>query len=500
MGELFDKLGFLENPFSRFSAEEEVDYLEDIYIQPRYFQSLLSDLLSGASRFVFGERGSGKSALILELNRELSKRNALSVLIQKYDDIPLENNDKHLLLLIIRNILNNFIIALTKNPFLLKKLNKYDKEKLSILIRDFYRSISKQEYEDVYNKVTKFKTKNLLKRLFNAINRPINIAISSSIEIGSDFICKSLNLPKVANTTFYKSYLPELKIETLSQNEKESYFLQSYKLLKDTLIDLTRLIQKVGYVNTIVFMDRIDEYRALDGKINNMVLFTEQILKDTDLLYQNGLSLVFSIWTEVKRKLNEKGVRFDKFKPIDITWTNEDIARILQKRLDHFAINKPYNMEQLFESIEELDSLIELAHKSPRDLIRLFSTIYDEQSIKNINSSKLEALCILEAKVRFCKEYDYYSIFPSKMGTKEDIVSIINKMLRVGKIYFRSTDLVNVFKFSTQSANSYIKIMKDYSLIIENDQVATSTKEYIITDPKVKFLINNKIKSLRDSA
>ncbi len=500
MSELFEGLGFKENPFSRFSAEEEVDYLQDIYIPPRYFKTLLSDLQSGTSRFIFGERGSGKSALILELNRELNQNNALSVLIQKYDGIPLENNDKHLLLLIIRNILNNFIIALTKNPFLLKKLDKYDKEKLSILIRDFYRSISKQEFEDVYNKVTKFKTKNFLKNFFNSVlNKPLNIAISSSIEIGSDFVCKSLNLPKTSNENFYKSYLPELRIEVLTQEEKETQFLQSYKLLKDILTELTKLIQKVGYINTIVFMDRIDEFKDLDGKINNMVLFTEQLLKDTDLLYQKGLSLVFSIWAEVKRKLNESGVRFDKFKPIDITWTSEDISRILQKRLDHFAISKPYKVDALFETSGELNSLIELANKSPRDLINLFSTIYDEQSIKNFDSNSFETKCINDAKIRFCKDYDYYSIFPSKRG-KEDIKSVINKILRVSKIDFKSTDFVNEFKFSTQSANSYIKIMKDYALIIDNEQVASGAKEYIILDPKLRFLVNSKVKSLRESA
>ena len=123
MSELYQNLGFRENPFSRFSAEEEIEYLEKIYIQPRYFQTLMTDLINGSSRFIFGERGSGKSALILELCRELSKRNVLPVLIDKYDDIPLENNDKHLLLLIIRSILTNFVVLLTKNPVYLRKLN-----------------------------------------------------------------------------------------------------------------------------------------------------------------------------------------------------------------------------------------------------------------------------------------------------------------------------------------------------------------------------------------
>lgn len=501
MTELYFNLNFKENPFSRFSAEEEVDYLSEIYLPPRYFDSLVTDLTKGSSRFIFGERGSGKSALIMELQKELLKKGVFAIVIDKYDEIPVSNNDKNLLLHMIRNILKNYIAALSKNPHLLKTLNAYDKEKLAIFIKDFYRSISKREFEDSYNRITRFKTKNFIKNVYNNIlNKPINFAISSSLEIGADAICKAFNLPKEYNKNFYKSYLPEIKVEMLLQEDKEKYFLGSYALLKDTLLDLVSIVKKSGYKNTVVFFDRIDEFKALDGKINNIADFTEEILKDTDLLYFKELSIVFSIWTEVKSKLNEKGVRFDKFKPIDISWTDGDIETILQKRLNYFAVNKPYDVDKLIFSKSELKSLISLAKKSPRDMIRLFSTTYDEQSILNSSSNIFEANAVGKAKIKFCKEYDFYSIFPSKKGTKEDIVSIVNKILRIGRVHFKSTDLVNEFKFSTQSANSYIKIMKDYGLIIDNDQIVGGTKEFIVIDPKIVYLINNNVKALREVA
>ncbi|MCT4618345.1 MAG: hypothetical protein N4A62_03040 [Marinisporobacter sp.] len=495
--ELYKRLKFNENPFSRFSAEEETDYLSEIYIQPRYFNTLAVDLMNGRSRFVFGDRGSGKSALILELKRELEDKKVFTVIIQNYDDIPLKNNSEHMLLLIIRNLLKQFIIVLAKNPFLIKKLNTYEKEKLALLIRDFYKSISRREYEDSYNRVTKYKTKNFLKNICNCIlNKPINIAISCGIEVTSDLICKSFNLPKDINTNFYKNYIPELKLEELSQEEKQRQFLKNYKLLKDTLQELTSIIKKVGFNNTVVFMDRIDEFKALGGKINKIVDFTVEILKDTDLLYFEDLSIVFSIWSDIRRKLNGQGIRYDKFKPIDITWTSQNIINILQKRLNYFAMNKPYSSDNLVEEKKELDALIELSNNSPRDLIRLFSTIYDEQSIENTDVERFQDNTIYNGKIKFCRDYDFYSVFPSKVGTKEDIVSIVNKILKVGKVFFKSTNLVTEFKFSTQSANSYIKIMKDYGLIVDNEQVAGGTKEYIVTDPKIKFLIENNIKSL----
>jgi len=498
MAELYYSLGFSENPFSKFSAEEEIDYLSNIYIKPRYFDTLINDLSNGSSRFIFGDRGSGKSALIIELKKELENSRIFSIIIQNYDDIPLKNNDKHMIYLMIQELLKQLVVVLSKNPFLIKKLNKYEKEKLSIFIRDFYDSISRRQYEDLFNKVTKFKTTNIIKNFFNTVlNKPINMAISSGIEITSDLICKSFNLPKDVNSNFYKNYIPDLKIDKLTKKQKEEYFLNSYKFLKDMLLELISIIKKLGYKNTVIFFDRIDEFKALDGKINNIVDFTVQVLKDTDLFYSKELSLVFSMWNDIKRKLNEQGIRFDKFKPIDVSWTDDDTLKILEKRLTYFAIKKPYNADRILEERTPLLDLIGLVNKSPRDLIRLFSTIYDEQSINNSESKVFLKDIITQGKIKYCRYYDYYSVFPSKVGTKEDIVSIVNKILKVGKKKFKSSDLVAEFKFSTQSANSYIKIMKDYGLIYDNEQMASTTKEYIITDPKLNYLIDNNIKELK---
>lgn len=497
MAELYRQLEFRNHPFSKFSAEEETEYLGQIFLKPRYFETLLTDLKSGASRFILGERGSGKSALIIELDKALTNDNVLSVIIDNYDVIPLQNNDRHLLHLVIKSILRAYVAAIFKNKAILKRLSGQDKEKLALIIRDFFTATSKRDFEAAYNKVTQFKTKNFLKNIYNNIvNKPINWAISAGLEIGSDFVAKSLNLPKLPNQDFYKNYLPQLDLEKLPERAKEEKLISSYPLLKDILIELLQLVQKSGYSSTVVFLDKIDEFKSLEGKINKIVDFTEQILKDTNLLYFNNLAIVFSVWTEVKIELNSKGVRFDKFKPIDVNWTDEEIKQILQNRLNFFAQRSPYDINRIVETGQELESLIELAYKSPRDMIRLFSIIFDEQAIINPSVNKISLEARAAAKVTFCKSYDYYSVFPSKRGTKEDIISIVNRILRVGRINFRTADLVNEFKFSQQSAIGYVRIYKDYGLVKDEDDITGGgPKDFMVVDPKMKYLIHLGIKS-----
>lgn len=58
--ELFSNMGFEKNPFSKFSAEDERDYLKEIYVTPRFYQTLIEELAEGNSRYLLGETTDGK--------------------------------------------------------------------------------------------------------------------------------------------------------------------------------------------------------------------------------------------------------------------------------------------------------------------------------------------------------------------------------------------------------------------------------------------------------
>ena len=45
-----------DNPFARFSAEEEED-LRSIFVKPRYYDALKSNARQGNSRILVGQRG-----------------------------------------------------------------------------------------------------------------------------------------------------------------------------------------------------------------------------------------------------------------------------------------------------------------------------------------------------------------------------------------------------------------------------------------------------------
>ena len=341
MNELYQSLGFKTNLFSKYSAEEELNYLNDVYVTPKYFNSLYSNLKDASSRFIIGSRGSGKTALIIQLKKALDENNVFTFLIDNFENIPIKNNEKYFLLEIIQGIVSDYSLVLSKNPKLLKKLDKYDKERLSFFVEQFFKTLSKREYLNRNNNIKRFQTKNIIINFYNNIlNRPINYLVSGGVELLSDVVSKSLNLPRIENADFYKNYLPEIKITTPEKKITINDF--DYNSLKEILIDLSKIVKKTGYNNVVILLDKIDENRNLKGSINDVCTFVEEILKDTNLLMQNDFSVVFSIWDEVRNVLASRGVRFDKFRPIDVTWTNEEISEIINKRIEYFS-DKPKN-------------------------------------------------------------------------------------------------------------------------------------------------------------
>lgn len=487
MNELYQSLGFNTNPFSKFSAEEEIEYLDKVYVTPKYFNSLYTNLKDASSRFIIGSRGSGKTALIIQLKSALDNNNVFTYLLDNFESIPIKDNEKYFLYEIIQGLISDYSLILSKNPKLLKKLDKYDKERLSFFVQEFFKTLSKREYISRNNTIKRFKTKNFLINIYNyLLNKPINYLISGGVELASDMVSKALKLPSLSSEDFYKNYLPTIK--TFIPGKKLTINDFDYNSLKQILIDVCKIIKKTRYVNVVILLDKIDENRNLKGSINDVCTFIEELLKDTNLLMQVDFSLVFSIWDEVRNVLASKGVRFDKFRPIDVTWTNEEISQIINRRIKYFS-DTPRQLEDYLVDAAEKDKIIGLANSSPRDLFHLLSTIYDEQSLIDANANFFSREAIDKGKLKFCKDYEYYALFPSNRNSKEDVFRNINRLLKTGKTILKATDLAAALKVSAPTANSYIKIMSDYNFIKMTDEQYV----YAIIDPKIVYLIENNI-------
>lgn len=492
MKDLYRAMGFTDNPFSRFSAEEELEYLKNIYVNPRYYNTIYRDIGDSSSRFIIGERGIGKSALMFNLKRDFRDK-IFTIIIDEYGGIKVKDNQKEILLCTMEKMVTQLGISLIKNKKIIKSFDKSDKEKLTFFINVFFKTLSKDEFYKIYDTTTNFYLKNKFAWIFNNfLLKPTNVLLSGVSEWFGSTVSRALGLPPVTDN-FYKTYIPELIVKKVEQKE-DILKLDSFRI-KELFCTLVELIIKCNYENIVIFYDKIDEYQSLGINITNIAEFIRSIATDTNILQTKKCSFVLVIWSKVKDSLNSMGVRFDKFKPIDITWMDTELKEIIDKRLLHFS-NQKLTLEAVLPDSKYISQLIRLAYKSPRHLIILLSRIYDEQEIIDANVTQFSVDAIEKGIIVYAKSFDFPSLYPGEKGKKAYIVNVINRMLKVGKIEFRSSDLVSVFKVSTQSANNDIKIMREYGLIHEVDNEGSQGKRYCIIEPRIQYLINTGIKRL----
>ena len=481
--ELFTNLGFKRNPFSKFSAEEEQIYLKEIYEVPRYYQTLLEEIAEGNSRYLLGERGVGKSALMFYLIEDLKEKGVYPVLIDEYDGVPIKNNGREFLFLVVQNIVTSLSIELICDKTKIRRLKKDDREKLAFLINIFFKNITKNKVKELYEEVSKTKKINVLRRLCNAfLIKPINTILSGTSNVVGSTVSKALGLPIVDNNVVYQQFISELS----EDNQPKDCSEINYKDLKEKLRETALVIENLGYKKLVVFFDKIDEYIKLKSQIDSIVEFIVSIATDTSLIYSSEFGFEFLLWNKLKDKMKEKQVRFDKSRPIDINWDKDEMKKMLSRRLEYFAGHR-LNVSEVLGDEQQLNRIIEMANGSPRQLTMLLAKVYEEQSKINISVNSFSKEAVRLGMRNFSQTFEYELFFPG-MAIKD----VVNRILKVGKIKFSISDLASATKKSSQTASNWIRTMRNVGFVEEIEGDSGKTKIYNVIDPKIIYMIENK--------
>lgn len=490
MTELYTYLGFNKHPFMNFSAEEETEYLNQIYEVPTYYQSLLTEIVEGNSRYLFGERGAGKSALMFYIMGESKQRGAYPVLIDRYDGIPIKNNGVELLLSIEKTIINKMSVDMFKDcrktRRKIKGLSKHEKDILSYVLVNYFDPLSKSEYERIVISSRQNTVTTLLRKVYNSILvRILNGILSGVTDVAGETIRKALGLPKIDNDIVRHEFFEPIKYENI---EKEKG-VKGYREAKITLTETAKLIKSLGLGKLVIFLDKIDEFQDLESDIKTISVFLKQITTDTSLLYDDSFGLIFVLWSKIKSELSENGVRFDKTRPIDVNWNSIQLEKMINKRLTYFSSGKIDSIDMIVSDSLKND-LLAIADRSPRQIISLLATIYDEQSRISCEVKKISDEAVKRGENRFCQEFNYEML---NSGKGKQIVSLVNKLIKVGKLEFTVKDLATENKVSSQSGNNWVGNMKNFGLIEEVLNGSGAAKHYKITDPKVSHMIINNL-------
>lgn len=495
--QLYTNLGFKSNPFSKKSSEQEIDFLKDIFYEPNYYETLVVSLGDGDSKFIIGQRGHGKTAIINNIYNDLNKSaNYLVALIDRYESIPERNNECYFIYLIIQTIVNKLCFELYRDRSSLRALNKREKGKLCFFIQKFFNPISKEEFDEACDKVISNKRNNLFRRIYNKfIAKAINHVASAAVNVTSDVICRSLGLTGLDITGNFREYFPSL--EEIQIN-KETINPETVKLteLKDVLYSISEVYGKIGKERIIILFDKIDEHNVLGQDVSKISTFIKDFLSDTELLLNPKIAIGFSLWSELKSAL-AGSVRFDKLGFSDVRWEHENMEPLMNKRLKYFSSANPIMYRDLIRSEVDQREIIELANKSPRDFIILMDDIYQEQANINPEVNIFDEKCIRSGMIKFCKNYDYASQVPSNSGKNRDIRAMINRLLKLKLFDFTYKDMSSILEQNDNQSEGQISLMIRYKMIREDElTMRKGLRVYEIIDPKIKFLIKHLVERI----
>ena len=83
-GEFYKRIGFDEFPFSVYSSEEERGKNQKIFVEPSEFSIADEAFRNGRSMILVGDRGVGKTALLLDFHRKASEKRSLLIPIVNF--------------------------------------------------------------------------------------------------------------------------------------------------------------------------------------------------------------------------------------------------------------------------------------------------------------------------------------------------------------------------------------------------------------------------------
>lgn len=483
---------FTRDPFAQHSAEEELRFIDDIFYEPAYYRGLKDTILNNGSRFLLGQRGDGKSMVIHKLIKDLTREdNALVMLVTRFNNIPLTNNEQYLLYKIAQKMTIEVAKRLFLNKKLRKKIDSYLLQRFSKYVQLFYEPGFADEFIEKAQEIKRINRKNWWKALFNkqvldTANALLNTSINVCAAIVRDSV-SSIPISEVPNIDFLKEldltqidYIPFCDAKTIS---KENYI--------KIIIDLSKIGKSIGLESVIILFDKLDEFQSLQGDISKIALFCGEILTDTDLLLDSNIAVVFSLWSELKREASVLGARFDKFGEISVTLENDELIKLLNKRLQYFAKDRenPPTFNSLVEFEAQRSDIMDIAARSPRTLISLLGHIYNRQQDKS--STHFTPDIVNKAILAYCKSFDFLSLHPYA-NNRQDLTQWINKLLKVGKPEFTASELQKALGLKGKTVNAYLKTLIAYDLIRDSGIYEDDNNSYyVVIEPRIVYLMRH---------
>lgn len=493
-------LGLEKYPFSVFTAEEEQDFLRVAFVRPLAYSPAIQAAREGKNIFLYGERGTGKTALLFELVNERSKT-AKVIQVSDFAELPKipERADVYGLYvsalagMIFRQLLPQMSNIFFDRP----KLDRDDKVLLSYLLRNHTTTLSRAALQEDMRRIQHGRIKRGATWVFNLFRGVANQAASTGVDIVSQTIRQSLGLPEHSSdeANSAKDYFERIELQVDSDFDDGKANLL---LLKRTVA----LCHKLGLKPITLVLDRIDEDPRLRNDSAVIADFLRPFLVENEIFYGSDLQFIFSI-RSIPFQNVKSDFRANKFCVEQVQWRDHELVNVLNKRLQYHSAGKvSSHTELLGDPAFFTANVLPLANGNPRDLWQLMNHVLREQYQLDPTAKKVSTAAMQAGMHSFIKGFSYYEYYPRKIDARAnslDVYSYIAHLRKLADCKFTISSLTNAAGTGSSTTN-YVVGMEGIGLIRKCEEKGPNGATlYEVKDPKVRFAIESRIDIRRDA-
>lgn len=440
---------------------------------------------------IAGDRGTGKTAIILDFLRGFDGGNSVVVNVSDYNDLKIGFKSKDFYEFAIKRLAANLFERILEDGKSGRGLTKTDRVLLSYFLHHFVPQATKTELHRRIADIQITGLKRALNWVYGVLRVPLNATANATVRFLSDLITQSTGM--ASPDAPWKEYFPELALNPdNSFADSESSF--------DTLRKLSVVTKKLGYKNILFIFDKVDEDQRLSNAAEEIADFIEPIVTDNRFLLADDFQVVISLWVIPFNMLKDK-VRTQKIFCPELHWTQNDLVAALNRRIQVFSDNKLKGIADLVdESVGEdcISNIVELSNKNPRDLWHIMHKIMLEHHVAG-SSPTISKLDIEKGFRAFVSGFNFYEYYPRKSNAKAssmDIYAYIKHLSKLDDAEFTRNQL-NSAAGTGSSTQNYVVGMEGIGLVERCGQQSGNIV-YRIRDPKVVFAIKNNVDITRN--
>jgi len=479
--EYYKSLGLVSYPFSLYTAEAERDKAESIYKKPSNY-SVIDEAIRSSSVIITGERGSGKTALNLDVVRRKNSEHILLVRLEEFSGLEEGYGPEQLYDFIVQHIASEFFKKISSHPGSLWKYNKDDRLHLSMYLHQYVPASTKHQLREQIRKIQQGFVKRSAVGLYNSTRLVLNYGLKAITKTVSDALTKHFSaLPEFDSGDI--EYFRKLEMEV---DEGFTPADRSFYLLEK----LCSLVLNSKIKEIILVIDKIDEDPRLQNDAERIASFIEGFASNHKVLINNDFKVLLFVWSTPFNSVRSN-IRTQKIVLQPLSWTRDGLREAAGKRLSAFSNQQLVSLDQIFDEdgFDSFERLIEMSNENPRDLWHLLDKALVAQF--EIDSSKKITKEAIDIGIeRFVRQFNYYEYYPRKSNARADsmdVYSFIKHLMKLDSNDFTKNKLSEMAK-TGGSTNNYVISMENMGLIKKTGNKTTQGGViYEIKDPKVRY-------------